>query len=75
MSVENDCLACACCGADIPSPRANGFYADSEELKCDDCAAVNVVSIDEDEGAYISFYRCEHGLRDDELCDLCEGSS
>ncbi len=80
MSADSESLDCACCGGDLPSTRKPGWYCDGDELKCEDCNSTNHVSIeegDEDERgyAYISFYVCEHGLRDDSMCDLCEGSS
>ncbi len=82
MSANSESLDCACCGGDLPSTLANGYYSDGEELKCDDCNSANYVAIDEgdeEEGEgpypYISHYVCEHGLRDDAVCDLCEGSS
>jgi DNA-directed RNA polymerase subunit RPC12/RpoP len=78
MSEEvSDSLSCAECGTDLPSPRGNGLYQDGEVLACPDCRASNHVSCDEtdEDGeweAYISFYVCEHGLRDDSMCDRCE---
>jgi hypothetical protein len=64
-------LPCAACGSDVPTPLEGGYWQDGAELTCTDCGAVNHVSCDED-GVVFSFYKCRHGKRDDEACDLCE---
>lgn len=66
-------LECLCCGLELPGTTdPKRLYDDGEELKCEDCGARSVISIDEDDGAYLSYYVCVHDKRDDEPCDLCE---
>lgn len=65
-------LECGLCGAEIPGkdPRS-GWYRDGEDITCD-CGAVNSISVDAEDEAYVGGWTCPHGKDDSEECLLCE---
>lgn len=66
-------LDCGFCGAEIPGkdPRS-GWYWDGEDITCDDCSAVNSISVDAETDAYVAHWTCKHGKDDETMCDECE---
>lgn len=66
-------IECGACGADLPV--GDGFVFDGQQIRCEDCGAQNQIAVDdeaEDEGVYVSSWRCKHGSDDESPCDLCE---
>lgn len=59
------------CGLDLDIVPERLLH-DGEEIECSDCHSKNIISIDEDEGAFLSRYICRHGKREDEPCAPCE---
>lgn len=68
----NIIVACACCGSDMRSPHIGGVFVQGQRVTCNECCAVNTISLDTDGVAYVIGWVCEHGRSAEEPCDECE---
>lgn len=66
-------MECGRCGAELECPRDDGSWEMDEEIECEECGSVNLITFDEDYGeAYVQSYTCSHGARSEDPCEDCD---
>lgn len=66
-------MDCGRCGAEMECPREDNTWVMDDEIECEECGSLNMISFDENyDEAYVSMYVCPHGINSDDPCEDCE---
>jgi hypothetical protein len=72
MTTKTDYLQCDNCGDDALESDHQGEFFDGQEGICPSCGATCIVSVSEEDPAYINRWICRHGTDGDDRCDQCQ---